>query len=125
MPSRSNWNRRSGGVSISRLPPGSPAIAALRVRWFRVLPPVHTGHPQPIVGTPTDVPVPNRMNWPRISLLVGVCTTDNYLPGVILVLVVNACLQVGRFGSDVQGERLVEVVGRMALVAGDWIRPAC
>ncbi len=40
-----------------------------RVRWLRWLALVHTGHPQPMAGTPTEVPVPRKINSPGNSIV--------------------------------------------------------
>src|SRR5205823_1902174 len=67
MPTRSRRSccRRSGGVSMSRLPSGKPTSAAHRVRLSRGSVLAQTSHGQPIDGTPTLVPVPSRMSCPR------------------------------------------------------------
>ena len=59
--SRNNCVRKSGDVSISKFPAGSPKMALARSRWFRGLVLRQTAQPQPIAGTPTDVPVPSRI----------------------------------------------------------------
>ena len=59
--SRSSCVRTSGDVSISRLPPGSPRSTLQRVRLSRGSVLRQTSQPQPIIGTPTLVPVPSRI----------------------------------------------------------------
>ena len=43
-----------------------------RVRLFRGFLLKQTSHPQPIAGTPTEVPVPSRIISPRKSIVLGV-----------------------------------------------------
>src|SRR5690242_3521018 len=57
----------SGEVSTSKFPSGSPSASEQRVRWFFGFGLTQTVHPQPIVGTPTEVPDPRIINSPRIS----------------------------------------------------------
>ena len=75
--------QRGGAVSISRLPPERPRITLARVLWFLESPPMQTGQPQPIAGTPTLVPVPRRIIWPVISV-VCTCLGTMYLLGHVV-----------------------------------------
>ena len=53
---------------MSRFPRGRPRSTLHRVRLSRGSLLVQTSHPQPMAGTPTEVPVPRRMAWPRMSV---------------------------------------------------------
>lgn len=66
--SRNSWVRRSGGVSTNRFPSGSPRTNPQRVRLLRGSVLVHVSQPHPTTGTPIDVPVPKKSNWPRTSV---------------------------------------------------------
>ena len=44
-------------------------MALARVRLLRGWVDWQTGQPQPTAGTPTLVPVPNRIIWPRMSVV--------------------------------------------------------
>lgn len=46
-------------------------MTLLRVLALRGSELLHTSQPQPIAGTPTDVPVPSRIICPVKSILVG------------------------------------------------------
>ena len=67
--SRSNWVRKSGGVSISKFPSGKPNTSEQRVRLFFGFVLVQVEQPQPMHGTPTEVPVPRKISWPRTSVV--------------------------------------------------------
>ena len=69
VPRGSNWARMSGEVSIRRLPSGRPTIALARVRRLRGFSLWQTAQPHPMAGTPTLVPVPNRIICPRMSVV--------------------------------------------------------
>ena len=45
---------------MSRLPAANLKRTDERVRWFLGFVEVQTGQSQPIIGTPTDVPVPRK-----------------------------------------------------------------
>jgi hypothetical protein len=47
------------------------------VRLLRELELVQVAHPQPITGTPIDVPVPKKIIWPRTSVVIGELLTAN------------------------------------------------
>jgi hypothetical protein len=44
-------------------------MALQRVRRFRALPLRQTSQPHPTAGTPTLVPVPSKINCPRMSVV--------------------------------------------------------
>src|SRR6516164_7932587 len=67
IPSRSNCERRSGVVSMSRFPSGNPRTRLHRIRLFLGLSLVQVAQSQPIDGTPTDVPVPRKISCPAKS----------------------------------------------------------
>ena len=67
--SRSSCVRKSGGESISKLPSGKPSTRAQRVRLFFGFSLVQIAQPQPMHGTPTEVPVPRKTNCPLISVV--------------------------------------------------------
>ena len=45
---------------MSRLPSGSPRATLQRLRWFFGLALVQTAQPQPMTGTPWEVPLPRK-----------------------------------------------------------------
>jgi hypothetical protein len=51
-------------------------MAEQRVRVFFGLLLEHTSHAQPMAGTPTDVPVPSKMNLPLMSRVLKACGTN-------------------------------------------------
>ena len=51
-------------MSTSRLPPGSPSARPHRSRLLRGSALVQVAQPQPMTGTPTEVPVPKKHQLP-------------------------------------------------------------
>jgi hypothetical protein len=52
---------------MSRFPSLRPSTKEQRRRLLRGLVLVHVGQPQPMTGTPMEVPVPKKTIWPRKS----------------------------------------------------------
>ena len=57
---------------MTKVPRGVLTATPVRVRWFLGFDEVQTEQSQPIIGTPTLVPVPSKINSPREVSNVGI-----------------------------------------------------
>ena len=62
---------------MSKLPAGNPSTTEQRSRLLCGSVLWQTWHPQPIAGTPTEVPVPSKIISPRKSIVWGILATEN------------------------------------------------